>query len=334
MSGWQAGLKADPTEWLLGEDDPAVRRATLVGLLGRPEDDPDVAEARRRLMAEGPVARILARQNAGGYWGKPESFYLSAKYRGTVWSLLLLAELGADGADPRVRAACEFMLQHSQDLLSGGFAIREGPEGGGEHASVSPCLTGNMAWALSRLGLGEDPRVQHAVEWIATYQRFDDGESRAPKDWPYQTDMCWGRHSCTNGVVKGLKALAEVPPGRRSPAVRRTIEQGAEYLLRHHLYKRSHDLSQVAKGEWLRFGFPLMWRTDALEMAGILVRLGYRDERLRDAVGLILAKQGGQGRWLLEESWNGRMLVTVERAGEPSKGVTLQVLQVLRAFQS
>ncbi len=333
MSGWRACLRADPTEWLLGEDDPGVRRATLVEVLGRPEDDPDVAAARRRLMAEGPVARILARQREGGYWGEPESFYLSSKYKGTAWNLLLLADLGADGADLRVRASCEFMLQHSQDPASGGFAIREGREGGGEHESVSPCLTGNVAWALSRLGLGEDPRVQHATEWIAAYQRFDDGDTRAPAEWPYHSDMCWGRHSCTNGVVKALKALAQIPPERRSPAARGTIERGAEYLLRHHLHKRSRDLSRIAKEEWLRFGYPLMWRTDALEMAWVLTQLGYCDERMEDAMALIQSKQDAQGRWLLEESWNGRMLVTVERVGEPSKWVTLRALETLRAFE-
>jgi hypothetical protein len=61
-------------------------------------------------MAEGPVPRILAAQQADGHWEGPERF-CAAKYRGTVWSLLILAELGADGRNARVRAACEAVLR-------------------------------------------------------------------------------------------------------------------------------------------------------------------------------------------------------------------------------
>ena len=94
--------------------------------------------------------------------------------------------------------------------------------------------------------------------------------------------MCWGRHTCHMGAVKALKALAEIPPERRPPAVRRTIAAGAEYLLRHHVHKRSHDLTRVSKPSWRRLSFPLMWQTDVLE---ILLHPGrgwaYCDERLR-----------------------------------------------------
>jgi len=61
-------------------------------------------------MTGGPVPRILAEQQADGHWEGPDRFY-AAKYRGTAWTLLILAELGADGADARVRAACEAVLR-------------------------------------------------------------------------------------------------------------------------------------------------------------------------------------------------------------------------------
>jgi hypothetical protein len=64
-------------------------------------------------MTSGIVAKILEKMNNGGYWEAPASLY-TAKYKGTVWQLLTLAELGADPADDRVKAACEFILQNSQ----------------------------------------------------------------------------------------------------------------------------------------------------------------------------------------------------------------------------
>jgi len=68
---------------------------------------------------------------------KAEDFYVRAKYKGTVWQLIILAELGADANDPRVQSACEFVLGISQDRESGGFAYRGGPHGG-HHSAVLP----------------------------------------------------------------------------------------------------------------------------------------------------------------------------------------------------
>jgi hypothetical protein len=326
-------LKADPTEWLLNEDNPSVRYFTLTEVLEKNTSSLDVEEAKRAIMQTGAVPRILAKQKSGGFWGVAEDFYVRSKYKGTVWQLLVLAELGADSGEPRVRKDCEFILDNSQDRLSGGFSYVSASSGGGAHNRVEPCLTANMVWSLIRLGYLDDVRVQRGIDWIAAYQRFDDGVAKAAKGWPYDKHRsCWGKHSCHMGVVKALKALAEIPKDKRSQSVKGTIERGAEYMLKHHVHKRSHDLTRVSKPEWLHFGFPLMWNTDALEILGILTRLGIRDSRMREAVDLVVSKQDESGRWMLERSFNGRFLVNIEQKGKPSKWVTLNALRVLKRF--
>jgi hypothetical protein len=186
---------------------------------------------------------------------------------------------------------------------------------------------------LIRFGYLNDSRVQRGLDWITTYQRFDDGIDESPKGWPYdQWDSCWGRHTCHMGVVKSLKALSEIPVGDRSKTVRDTIERGVEFMLKHHVHKRSHDLNRVSKPGWLRFGFPLMYQTDALEILGILTKLGCRDSRMQEAVDLVLSKQDSRGRWELENTYNGRYQVNVERKGKESKWVTLNALRVLKRF--
>jgi len=101
------------------------------------------------------------------------------------------------------------------------------------------------------------------------------------------------------GIVKGLKALSEIPLNKRYIEVKNTIEEGVEYLLKHYVFKRSHNLDKISKPSWLRFGFPLMWQTDILEILGILVKLGYKDERMQEAIDVLLSKQDNQGRWIL-----------------------------------
>ncbi len=333
MSDWKSLLKADPTGWLLEKDNPSVRYFTLTEILDRTENNPEVKKAREKIIKIGAVPKILAKQKNEGFWDAAEKFY-TAKYKGTTWQLIILAELGADGKDRCVMEACKFILENSQDRESYGFSMWTSVRtGGGRHSGVIPCLTGNMVWSLIRLGYLEDPRVQRGIDWIVTYQRFDDAIEKAPKGWPYEkSEMCWGRHTCHMGAVKALKALAEIPPSKRSRDAKNTIEKGVEYMLRHHIHKRSHNLSRVSKPGWLRFGFPLMYQTDALEILGILTRLGYKDERMQEAVDLVISKQDDQGRWTLERTFNGRFQTNIEQKGKPSKWITLNALRALKKF--
>jgi hypothetical protein len=318
-------------DWLLEESDPAVRLFALTRLVGESEAGPKARAARKALMRAGPVAAILERQSEGGFWGDQSRFYTD-KYGGTVWQLLVLAELGADGDDRRVRAACEFILEHAQDRESGGFAVNASAKaGGGRHSEVIPCLTGNMAYSLQRLGYGEDERFRRAIEWICAYQRADDGASAPPNTWPYDRyEACFGKHSCFMGVVKSLKALAAIPRETRGKKVEATIAELVEYLLVHHVHKKSHDLERVSKPGWLKLGFPLMYQTDVLEILCALADVGIRDERMEAALGILNSKRGADGRWKLENSFNGKMLVDIERKGAASKWITARALYALR----
>lgn len=101
-------------------------------------------------------------------------------------------------------------------------------------------------------------------------------------------------------------------------------------MLAHHIHKRSHDLTRVSKTGWLRFGFPLMYQTDVLEILAILAKLGCRDKRMREAIDLVISKQDDQGMWKLENTYNGRFQVDIEQKRRPSKWITLNVLRVLK----
>jgi hypothetical protein len=134
------------------------------------------------------------------------------------------------------------------------------------------------------------------------------------------------------GAIKALKALSEIPEEASSPEVKETIVKGAEYFLRHHVHKRSHAPDEVCKPSWLKFGFPLMYQTDALEILGVLTKLGYHDSRMQEAIDLLISKQDDKGRWVMESTFNGRFQVNIESKEKPSKWVTLNALRVLRAY--
>jgi hypothetical protein len=126
MERWVARLNGNPLEWLLQSDDPALRYRVMVDLEGI---DPEGSEAKlllERATATGPVAQMLSAQAEGGYWGREEDIYVRSKYRGTVWNLVLLAELGADPEHHGVKKACHFVLSRSQ-RPEGGFTYRTTP---------------------------------------------------------------------------------------------------------------------------------------------------------------------------------------------------------------
>lgn len=251
--------------WLLEETDPCARLSALRLILGKGDNDPLVLDARALAMKTGTIGKILLKQNPGGSFSDPERFYLD-KYKGTVWTLLVLSELGADPNDETVRKACSFILDHSQDQESGGFSMRMSTRtGSGLGGSVIPCLTGNMAYSLIRLGMAGDARVMKAIDWILKYQRTDDGEYLTTPSAEYmKLSPCFGRHSCHMGAAKALKALSAVPNVMRTTPVRQKTDELVEYFLVHRLFRMSHDTERISKPGWLRMGFPLMFRQTSL----------------------------------------------------------------------
>lgn len=332
MGNWKSYLNADPTDWLLEEDNPSVRYFTFRDILDKPKEDFEVEKTRQNIMKVGVVPKILSKQESEGYWGIPENFYVRGKYKGTSWQLIILAELGADGNDERIKKTCEFMLKNSQDPISGAFSYISNKEGVGDHERVLPCLTANMVWSLIRFGYFEDERVQKAIEWLIKYQRFDDEPGKAPNEWPYKRwERCWGERTCHAIIVKSLKVFAEIPETIRTPEMEDYIVKGAEHMLNHHIHKRSQP---PVKGrfKWLEFGFPLLWSIDALEVLGLLTKLGYKDERMLESIDIMISKQNDNGKWILENTFNGRVQAGIERKGKPSKWITLNAMGILKNF--
>lgn len=342
---WKDKLRANPISWLLEHENPSVRYFTMNELLDLPKTDRKVVEAKEQIMSQGVIPKILAKQAAAGNWvdlrairkygtkygDLVETGYLP-KYRGTVWQLLIFAELGADGGDSRIQKACDYVLDRIyKEQNSEGFFTFD-PTLSMTH-SHSPCFTGNMVFSYSRLGYQNDKRVIKARDWLIKYQRYDDGDWDTPDQWPYngKKDRCFGKHSCYMGCIKALKAITTVPPKERTRDMQDFIKNGAEFFLIHHLYKRSHDRTQLIKKGFDRIGFPTMYNSDFLEILLVLTELGIRDERMQEALELLQDKQNDQGRWILERTPS-NMLTNIEPRGKESKWITFRALKVLKNY--
>jgi hypothetical protein len=323
----------DPVSWLCEPDqlNPSIRYFALRDLLGKPATDPDVVRAKAAVMASGPVPAILEAQHPEGYWERPGHGY--GKYRGTDWQIMLLAELGSDPTDERVRRGCQYLLGHSIAAGTGGFSYTASSAPSG----VVHCLNGNLLSSLIRLGFLDDARVQRSIEWQA---RAITGEDSIPyyRSGTSGPDFACGINQgqpCAWGATKALKALIWVPEAQRSPVVSRALSRGAEFLMSHNLARADYPYTQKVSSTWFKLGFPLSYWSDVLETLAVLTALGRgTDPRLSEAWQWLLSKQDSQGRWRLENSLNGKMWIDIEKRGQPSKWITLRALRVLKELQS
>ncbi len=157
-------------DWLLEEDEPSVRHQTLVHLLGSSENQSLVEETRRLIGKRGWAAKILESQKESTYWDNPYSC-LVPKWSTCVWQLMVLADLGVPGDDPRIKNSIDHFLNlHNVD--TGGFSLR--PKSG-EKFEPHICVTGTMARAMAKFGYYDDERMMKAVDWLLSQQLPDGG---------------------------------------------------------------------------------------------------------------------------------------------------------------
>ena len=325
-------------DWLLEKDsdNPGVRYFALTQLLERSQDDPEVMAARQAVMERGPVPAILAAQDRQGFWEKPgEGYY--PKYRGTVWSIIYLAQLGADPDDARVRAGGEYLLDNGR-AANGVFSLTGTPAGN------IFCLAGNLGAALLDLGFGDDERLRQSLELTA---RFTSGEGIAPIGEAkaalryYKSGVCGpgfccsanNRLPCGWGAVKVLRALARVPTAERNPVIQAALDTTVDFLFSVDPATAGYPTgySDKPSRSWFRFGFPLFYVTDVLQAAEALTDAGYGgDPRLAATYDLVLSKRDRVSRWKLEYAYTGKTWVDVEQRQKPSKWVTLRAMRVLK----
>ena len=326
----------DPMSWLLDSTDPGVRYLALRDLVGLPPDEPEMVEAQRIAHTSGPIATILEAMHPDGYWAVPGPGYLP-KYTSTVWSLILLAQLGGSvNSDGRIASAMSYYL--TEGLTGHGqFTMSGAP------SSTLDCLQGNLLWAMVKLGC-EDARLVEAYDWMA---RSVTGEGIAPmaqRDAPvrYYAGKCGpnfacganDKKPCAWGATKVMLALSIWPKERRTPQIEGAIRQGVDFLFSVDPATAAYPTGYADKpsGNWWKFGFPVFYVTDILQIVEAMVGLGYgTDPRLANALQLIRSKQDDQGRWALEYDYTGKTWVDFGPKKQPNKWVTLRALRVLKA---
>lgn len=301
MQDWQKLLNGDPLPWLLDPENPSVRYWTLIDILDRSANDPEVQGARAAISQQPLVKKLFSLQHPEGYWGDDETKPQTALGAVTVLSLLYMHGVIPD---KRTTAGCDSFLKFCQHE-SGGFSLTKKLRSG-----IFPCTTAEHLRFLVYFGLGNDPRVRAAFDFIIEDMASDD----ALDCGRYQhRDCLWGAIACLNG-------LTVLPHEMRSEQSERVVKRLADALL---------DTEYDFEGEhkrWFTFGVPRVW--DLLSALKALAAHDYsQDPRFVTLLKLILNCQDNQGRWIcgsVSRTW------VIEKRNQPSKWVTLDAIRVLK----
>lgn len=317
-------MELEPTlrDWLL-DSDPSLRWQVEKDLLHAPE--PVWRATRARVATEGFGARLLALQAPDGQWAGgayfPGDFDWQhpdpadeggQPYTATTWSLNALREWGVDAAalgDTAERLAANSRWEY-QDL----------PYWGGEvDACINAFTLANGAW------FGVD--VAPLAQWFVEHRMADGGWNC---EWVEGSTVS-SFHSTLNSI-EGLLRW-EIATGGND-AVREARHTGEEYLLRRRLLYRASTGEVVAP--WAtHFGYPFRWVYSALHAADHLRAAALHegrdpDPRIGDAIEVIRAGRGEDGRWVQERVHPGRVWFAVDAGeGEPSRWLTFHALRVL-----
>ena len=325
--------KSDPIQWLLESDEPWTRYRTLVDLLDRTEDDPEVQAARAEMLAHPQVQALIA--EAATWPGYALKRHNDAKH--PLYKFSTLADFGvrADDAPPGggigMSAGIEAVMAHQSQ--EGAFQIPmnipQSRGGTGEDTwTWMLCDAPTLLYALLAMGLGDDPRVQRAIDHLVglvddngwrCVAASEAGKFRGPgrKDDP-----------CPIVNVYALKALAQVPELLDSPATR----TGAGMLLWHWEHRTERKIYLFGIGtDFRKLKYPFVWY-DILHVVDVLSRFPFvhDDPRFREMVEAITAQADEQGRYTansMYRAWKGWSFADKK---SPSPWLTFLVLRVQR----
>lgn len=307
-------------QWLL-DSDPSIRWQVMRDLTGSPAEE--VAAERARVATEGAGATLLALQAADGRWGGAA---WNRGWNSTMHALMLLRDMGLDPASEPARRAVNLV----RDRVSWrGCGPQECDGNAFFEGEVEPCINGQVAAAGAYFGQDVSGIIARLL-----------GEQLPDGGWNCDAERGSTRSSF-NTTICVLEALLEYEhAGRGGPEVIEARLRGQEYLLERRLYRRLStgeiiERDRKSGSVWARFAFPTWWHYDVLRGLDYLRSAGVSyEERIGEAIELAASKRDRDGRWPLEASYQGGMLVKLDEAeGHPSRWNTLRAMRVMKWFR-
>jgi hypothetical protein len=325
-------LDESVVSWLLEKENPSVRFWALQQIEDRNLSDKLVQATQDDIMASDCVHGFFSAMKNNNHWEKPDDMY-NPKYRATTHNLLILAEMGVRRTEI-IENAIEHLFQFQRN--SGHFLIELPKTEKGRASQVKDgcCIDGNILYYLNHFGFLEDPRTQKLIDFQVEYYDWEVTGWKC-RAFPIDPSKAFPAN-CYMGRVKNLRGLATIPKAKRSKEVQKIIDKEIQVIMENGIYKylKTPEGERKEKAGWKRFGFPLFYQSDILEVMDTLTGLGVCEDWMQESIDIILSARQDDGKWLLKHTFNGKMICDFDEKHKPSKWITLRALRVLRRFYS
>ena len=303
--------KNETIKWLL-EADVSIRYQTYRDLMGI-----EKSGLRQKISKEGWGAKYLSLRNDKGNWGK--GFY-QPKWTSTHYTLLDLKNLNIS---PDIKE-----IKESISLIIRNYKCEDGginPSGNIKSSDV--CINGMFLNYASYFHTNEND-LKSIISFLLSEKMPDGG-------FNCHSNRKGAVHSSLHTTLSVLEGIFEYIKNGYKYRVKELSSaefDAREFILLHKLFK-SHRTDQIIKNQFLHLSYPPRWYYDILRALDYFYSAEVRyDDRILDALNIILKKRGNDGRWKLQAHHPGQVHFAMETVGEPSRWNTLRAMRVLRYF--
>jgi hypothetical protein len=280
------------------------------------------------------IDKIFESQDENGFWKLlsvsdkyyPDYMHYVPNFKSTLWTLILLADIGCDSNDQRVKRPLKEIQNHFFDANFGVYTLKE------DHFPI-PCLNGNMIYIDCYFNGMPGKESLSALDFFYKYQRFDDGSYEGAKNKYCSNTSCYGKHSCYWGIVKLLKGISFIPKESRTKEILDLLDRCIRFVLLHKVCYSSHKPDNIMIQKMDLLTFPNMYKSDFLEILWLLKREGIISEALNPALKLLQSKQLDNGYWHLERKVH-NMVAEIGQLNHPNWFLTNRANEVLEYYEN
>ncbi len=270
-----------------------------------------------RISKEGWGYNYLSKQNSNGHWGI--AFY-QPKWTSTHYTLLDLKNLSIFPNINEVKQTLKMILQENKSEDGGIFPI-------GTKKVCDVCINGMFLNYACYFKTNED-KLKSLVDFILSQQMEDGG-------FNCHLNRVGAVHSSLHTTLCVLEGILEYKKNNyeyRLNELNKIELESREFILQHRLYK-SDKTGKVIKNQFLKLSYPSRWYYDILRALDYFhfAEVSY-DERMQDAIEIIIKKRKSNETWLLQSKHPGKTHFEMEKAGGQSRWNTLRALRVLKYY--